>query len=208
MPSSSVLFEQQAESLLNELCTIMNEKWPVSNQNGQNSLKSILNSYTSLFRSEDSEDEETGEESKKDALNEKKSKLNHKSFTSVNECNENFDKLAEVIKNFEVYTNRMTTIKTNIFNLLNMKLDIFSSFDSAELNLTNFKNSLTQLCDMYEKECNLKSKLVNQSLFKSRFNRDNQIAIMSAWIHQPFLDEYFTFKFVSFLKFYFPSTKK
>jgi hypothetical protein len=206
--NSSTLLEKQAEALLNELCTIVNEKWPILNTNGHSALKSILNAYTGLFRNED-DDEQSEEEKENNDRGKKeekmKSTLNFKSLTTLNECNENFERLADVIKSFEAYTSRLAVIRTNIFNLLNMKLDIF---ECVELDLTSFRDSLASLCHLYKQEFDLKSTLVSQSLFRSRFNRENQIAIMSTWIHQPHLNELAILKLVSFVKFYFLNKNK
>jgi hypothetical protein len=208
--SSSTLLEQQAVLLLNELCTIVNEKWPVMNSNGHGCLKSILDSYATLFGDNDSENEENGETvgENEQTSDRKKSRLNHKTLPVINECNEKFEKLREIVNNFSVFANRLLAIKTNLFNMLGMNLDVFSGFKTGDLDLENFKNDLVMLCESYTKESKLKSVLFEKSLFESRFAHETQVTLVSLWIHQPCLNEQHLFKFVSFVKFYFLNKNK
>ena len=200
--SSSSLLETHAEQLLNEFCTILSEKWPFANLDGHSFLKNVINGYTSVLENESDNEENENEKQEKYNL-----KLSYINLTRINECSANHSKLEDdILKTFEKHLNRMLAIKESLFKILEMNLKIFSR--SKELDLVGFKQDLNKICDSYSQEFALKSKLVSQCLFRSRFNRVNQIAIVSAWIHQPFLNEYLDFKFISYVKFYFLTNKR
>lgn len=179
--SKQNLFEHQAEQLLNELSSIITEKWLVLTNQGHSLIKTLFNHYSSLFQS-DSEDDQK--------------QLDYERFTMINESNQIHERLrSDIILKLESLTSRVGQIKKNLNSLLTMNLETFEDIDLEE-----FKSDLDNLHKGLENEISLKKLLVTESLFKARFNVDDQVAIVSTWIHQPFIDELTTQKIVSIIK--------
>lgn len=186
---SKSLFEQQAEQLIAELSLIINEKWPLLNNTGHLCLKNLFDSY-SRMQNNDTDDIDLKTEISIDS----------DKISALNDCNQIYEKLRDQIKNFEFYKNRLDTIKTNLINLIDIKIEYLLN---PTCDLEGFKTSLVDVTECFSKEFELKLALFEQFLFKSRLSTDTQTTLLSMWVNQPYLDEYLIFKFVSFLKFYF-----
>jgi hypothetical protein len=208
MSKNCPLLETQAEQLLNELCFIIKEKWSLLNLKGNRFIENIINCYNDLFdEDEDGGENEKSDDKESDQDEKRFKKLNYKKLAILNDCNEQHQKLVdEILKNFELYQIRLQTIRQNLLNLTGMKLSIFTqSMDDSESSLivNTFKQDLKLICDSYEKELAFKKHLVQNCLFKSRFNKQDQVVIMSAWLQEPFLNDFLVHKFISFIKFHF-----
>jgi hypothetical protein len=179
------IFEQQTQILLSELSTIINEKWPSLNISGCSYVKNITNLYSDIpkYVANKEDDEEDSN------LNSKESKkeFNVTTLNYMRECNELYDKLEDLLKNFEFYLNKLNKIKNGLANL---KLE-------PPKNALN--NYLIDLCENFKKELNLKQVLAKKFLFESRLDDDSKVAIVSAWMHQPYVDEMLIFKINSLL---------
>ena len=178
--TNKTVFEQQAEQLLNELSSIINEKWPSLNNTGCNHIKSLINLYTDISNKESSSIYD--------------SNLNSWTFNSntldfIRQCNEKFEKLNETLNNFSIYLNRLIKINANLVSLSESNLEIFRLISYSSL-----KNDLADLCQCFQKEFTLKTVLIKKYLFEARFDNNLKIAVMSSWMHEPHLDEMKLFK--------------
>lgn len=169
------ILEQQAQILLGELSMIINEKWPSLNIAGCNCVKNITNLYSDIPKYVANKDDDENESDLSSA--ESKKEFNLATLNYIREGNEQFDKLEDLLKNFEFYLNKLNKIKNGLTSL---KLE-------APKNALN--EYLKDLCDSYKKEFNLKQVLTKKYLFESRLDSDSKVAIVSAWMHQPYLDE-------------------
>ena len=178
--ANKTVFEQQALQLLNEFSLIVNEKWFSLNLTGCNLIKSLSNHFADLSNKEENK-----------FYDEKLNvwKINSATFGFMSECNEIFDKLNELLESFSFYLNRLTKINSNLISLIGPDLEIFRI-----INFTSLKNDLADLCQCFHREFSFKSILIKKYLFESRFDHDLKIAILSSWMHQPYLDELKLFK--------------
>ncbi len=179
LKSENSLLDSQMEQLLKEMSTILNENWKSLNSKGYVCIKSMFEKYSDVLN--DLGDENTAE---KKIENENEGNLKYAHLKVLDECNEHQEKLNEIIKYFQSHVERVKKLRKNMNSLLTTKLDLFEII-SAE----SFAILIERLCDCYEREFHLKSKVVNELLFKSRTNREYQVFVVSVWIHEPFIDE-------------------
>jgi hypothetical protein len=194
IPSTN-LFQQQAAQQLNELCLIISDKWPKTNQNGALDLKSIIDLYTELFTNRSEQDQEK----------EKEQEAAYRTFylnqlPSIEKCNQLVERLKDTVNSFESLLNRFLSIQKCLNGLIEMKVDIF---DDRDADLGYFKQMLDRIVEAYKSEFKLKTEIVENFLFRSRFDRTSQIAILSLWNHEPYLNDIELTKFTSLIKFYF-----
>jgi len=176
--TNKTVFEQQAIQLLNELSQIINEKWNTLNNTGCNYIKILSNLFTDIS-SNDNE-----EENKADSWT-----FNATNLTFINQCNENFEKLGDLLDKFSFYLNRLIKINDNLVSLNGSDLEVFNM-----LNFQSLKLDLAKLCECFKKEFSFKLVLIKKYLFESRFDDQLKVAILSSWMHQPHLDELRIFK--------------
>ena len=172
-------FEQQAELLLSELDTILTDKWPTLNNTGCILIKRLLDLYSDVASTKSQED------SSEDAT------LNFTASTliSLRQCNDTFEKLDELLVNFSFYLNKLRKINANLISLNGSDIDIF-----RQINFTCLKAEIADVCQSLQKEFTFKSVLVKNHLFEARLEQSLQPAVMSAWMHEPFMDELKIFK--------------
>ncbi len=166
--TNKTVFEQQAIQLLNELSQIINEKWNTLNNTGCNYIKILSNLFTDIS-SNDNE-----EENKADSWT-----FNATNLTFINQCNENFEKLGDLLDKFSFYLNRLIKINDNLVSLNGSDLEVFNM-----LNFQSLKLDLAKLCECFKKEFSFKLVLIKKYLFESRFDDQLKVAILSSWMHQ------------------------
>jgi len=176
--TNKTVFEQQAIQLLNELSQIINEKWNTLNNTGCNYIKILSNLFTDISSNGNEE------ENKADSWT-----FNETNLTFINQCNENFEKLGDLLDKFSFYLNRLIKINDNLVSLNGSDLEVFNV-----LNFQSLKLDLAKLCECFKKEFGFKLVLIKKYLFESRFDDQMKVAILSSWMHQPHLDELRIFK--------------
>jgi hypothetical protein len=181
--TNKTVFEQQAIQLLNELSQIINEKWNTLNNTGCNYIKTMSNLFTDIS-SNGNEEENKYYDKKADSWT-----FNATNLTFINQCNETFEKLSDLLDKFRFYLNRLIKIYDNLISLNGSDLEVFNM-----LNFQSLKLDLAKLCECFKKEFSFKSVLIKKYLFESRFDDQLKIAILSSWMHQPYLDELRIFK--------------
>lgn len=181
------LFEQQAGQLLIEIGQIINEKWPLEVNNGHKYLRTIIDSYRAIF------------EIKTDEFNEREFYL--KQLPHLNNCNLLHTRLRESIVNLEALVTRLVAIEKNVNYLIGMKVDLFAG-NADWVNMNEFKRDLEQVLEGFRCELRLKTEIVDRLLFRSRTDEASQIAIMSMWIHEPYLNDLLVAKLTTSIKFY------
>lgn len=171
--SSNKLIETQSQDLLKELLSILKEKWLLSNRTGESYLKAIFSNYSSLYTATDEHHDQL--------LPIDQVELKH--IQLVNECNDLIVNLNSLLLNtFQVYVNRMEKIKTNLFYILDLKLNVHQQIDE-----TDFKLFLNEMLDMFRKDLSLKKDIVNDFVSRSRLSHQSQVNIMSCWLLEPFI---------------------
>ena len=195
--ANKTVFEQQAMQLFNELSQIINEKWPSLNITGCNHIKTLSNLFTDISNKQNEEGTEFKDQTFDSTI------LNATSLDFLKQCNEMFDKLEEILVNFSFYLNRIIKINDNLISLNGSDLEIFSL-----INFQSLKFDLVELCKCFKKEFSFKSIIIKKFLFEARFDDELKIAILSSWMHQPYLDEFKIFKINSILESYLNLNKK
>lgn len=167
MLETNKLLETQCEELLRELMSILKEKWPLTNRTGETYVKTIFDSYTDLY---DTNESSTDKEIKFDQLQ------------LINECNQMFLKLNELLKTFHFYIERINKIKTNLIYIIDLNLAVHQIINKDE-----FKRLLNNIGDSFQKEFYVKNDLVSQYISEARFSHETQVALMAFWIHEAFI---------------------
>ena len=184
---SKTLLDQQAEKLLTEFLSIIEEKWLLSTKTSSAHLNNIFEEY--LKMNEIKSREEDSENEKDDTL------INSDRLKNLSQCNQYHENLSNEITNFEKYKSRLEQINKNLSNMLKMESDFFNGVDAD-----NFKNDLDTIVKNYCMEFQLKNCIFKECLFKARLKTESQITLASVWINEPYLDEFLNFKLKSFVK--------
>lgn len=104
----------------------------------------------------------------------------------LSECNEIFEGLHGILQQFEALVGRLMRIAQNLSNLYGSceQISLFSRIDPCELKLL-----VEELIEQHRQEITLKRLLVEESASEARFKHNSRVALMSAWLHEPFLNE-------------------
>ena len=150
------LFHQQFFQLIVELSSILTEKWPSTVNSAYSDLKSIMELQRSLMDSKIQDSE----------INQ--SEISNQ-ISSLKTCNSHYSRLKDSISFLESYLNRLFTIQKNLTSLISTKTDILNSCGML-CSQQNFKSNLDDVINSFKNEFTLKSEIVSNLLFKSRFD--------------------------------------
>ena len=195
--NGSKLLDYQCEQLLKEFELIISEKWQITNQNGVQYIRGILDHFSYLFDSNESKEEtDYDEEISRFTPNDK---LGLKNLKVLQELNENFNKLNEILKNFDFYLQRLKAIRSNLSKMIesSSSTQLVSQIEPLVL-----KQVLNEICNDYHQENSLKQKIVNEFIHQSKFDQDSRIALLSCWIHEPYLNDHLKFQIKHFIQNY------
>lgn len=188
--NSNQLFQQQYDLLLSELLQIINEKWPLSINSGHTYLREIIETYRTIY-SDSSRENEAGEnEATTDLTDFYQNKL-----VNLRRSNQLSSRLKETLHTLEIYSNRLVSIEKSLNSLFKMGFDEIQIKSAAV-----FKENLSGVISCFRDELRLKTQIVESLLFKSRHDESSQVALISLWIHQPYLNDLQINMFISALK--------
>ena len=106
-----------------------------------------------------------------------------------------YEKLEKILADLRYFTNRINDINKKIILLKEYDLEIFDYIKIEDL-----CHYMNYIADTHTKEFNLKVKLITHNIFKARFNRNDQISVISTWNNQPYIDLLTVLKFNHILK--------
>lgn len=110
----------------------------------------------------------------------------------LSECNEILESFHKILHQFEVLVERLMKLAQNLSSLYSssQQLSLFSSINPCELKLL-----VDELVEQHRREITLKRLLVEESTSEARFKHQSRVALMAAWLHEPFLNETIAFRF-------------